>query len=67
MTLTLNQSDWDELRQQAPKPRCLNLVLDDFEVLVGLPERPGRGYCRSMELSPGVWLSLSDVVVVKLV
>jgi AraC-like DNA-binding protein len=60
MTLTLNESDWDELHRQAPKPRFLNLMLDDFEVLVGFPEQLGRGYYRSMELSPGVWLSLSD-------
>jgi AraC-like DNA-binding protein len=60
MTLILNQADWNELRQQAPKPYYPNLVLDNFEVLVGVPERLGRGYCRSMELLPGVWLSLSD-------
>jgi AraC-like DNA-binding protein len=60
MTLTLNQSDWDELRQQAPKPRCSNLMLDDFEVLVGLPDLLGRGYSRIMELRPGMWLSLLD-------
>lgn len=60
MTLTLNESNWDELRQQASKPRCLNLILDDFEVLVGLPDQLGRGYSRIIELCPGVWLSLSD-------
>lgn len=61
MTLTLKESDWNELHRQAPKPRCLNLMLDEFEVLVGFPEQLGRGYVRSMELSSGVWLSLSDL------
>jgi AraC-like DNA-binding protein len=60
MTLTLNQSDWNELHQQAPKPRCPNLALDDFEEFEGVPEQLGRGYCRDMELCPGVWLNLSD-------
>jgi AraC-like DNA-binding protein len=60
MTLTLNESDWDELHQQAPKPRCPNLVLDDFEEVESVPERLGRGYYGHTELCPGVWLSLSD-------
>ncbi|HEY9626432.1 MAG TPA: AraC family transcriptional regulator [Coleofasciculaceae cyanobacterium] len=60
MTLTLNESDWDELHQQAPEPRYPNLILDDFEELEAVPERLGRGYCRHMELCSGVWLSLSD-------
>jgi AraC-like DNA-binding protein len=60
MTLIFNQADWDELCQQAHKPCCPHLALDDFEVLVGVPDRVGRGYCRSMELCPGVWLELSD-------
>lgn len=55
MTLILNQSDWNELCQQAPKPQVGNLVLDDFEELIAVPESLGRGYNRAMELSPGVW------------
>jgi hypothetical protein len=60
MTLILNQSDWDELQQQAPKPHFPNLVLDDFEMLLGIPERLGCGYIRGMQVCPGVWLALFD-------
>ncbi|MBW4646855.1 MAG: AraC family transcriptional regulator [Goleter apudmare HA4340-LM2] len=60
MTLTLSQTDWNELRQQTPQPYYPGLVLDDFEKLVAVPERLGWGYIRNMELLPGVWLSLSD-------
>ncbi len=60
MSLILNLDDWDELCQQAPQRQLNNLVLDDFETLEGLPEYFGRGYERYMELSPGVWLKLSD-------
>ncbi|MBE9048995.1 helix-turn-helix transcriptional regulator [Nostocales cyanobacterium LEGE 11386] len=60
MTLTLSQTDWNELRQQTAQPRYPSLILDDYEVILGLPERLGRGYSRSMELSPGIWLSWSD-------
>ncbi|WP_225931420.1 AraC family transcriptional regulator [Leptolyngbya sp. 7M] len=60
MTLILNQSDWDELHQQAPITCPDNLVLDEFEKLKGIPEILGRGYSRGMELSPGVWLNFCD-------
>ncbi len=60
MTLTLSQADWNELRHQTPQQRYPNLILDDFEMLLGVPECLGRGYSRSMELLPGVWLSWSD-------
>jgi len=60
MTLTFNQADWRELRQQATKPCPLDLVLDDDEELIGVPERLGRGHCRDLELCPGMWLTLSD-------
>ncbi|AFY44064.1 helix-turn-helix transcriptional regulator [Nostoc sp. PCC 7107] len=60
MTLILSQSDFDELCQQAPKPQVQNLVLDSFERLEGVPEILGRGYNRSMKLSPGVWLDFLD-------
>ncbi|WP_414530108.1 helix-turn-helix domain-containing protein [Nodularia chucula] len=60
MTLILSQSDLDELHQQAPQPQVQNLVLDSFEELGGVPEILGRGYNRSMNLSPGVWLNFSD-------
>ncbi len=60
MTLILNESDFDELLQQAPQPQVENLVLDSFERLVGVPEILGGGYNRSMSLSPGVWLNFSD-------
>ncbi|MBF2016335.1 MAG: helix-turn-helix transcriptional regulator [Rivularia sp. T60_A2020_040] len=60
MTLILSQSDLDELHQQAPQPQVQNLVLDSFERLEGVPEILGRGYNRSMNLSPGMWLNFSD-------
>jgi AraC-like DNA-binding protein len=58
MTLILHPTDWDELHEQAPHPD--NLLLDDFEWLTGVPLYLGRGYSRSMELLPGVWLSFTD-------
>jgi AraC-like DNA-binding protein len=60
MTLILNESDWQELHQQAPITCPNNRVLDDFEELTGIPEILGRGYSRGMELSPGVWLNFND-------
>ncbi|WP_414551055.1 helix-turn-helix transcriptional regulator [Anabaena sp. CCY 0017] len=60
MTLILSESDLDELCQEAPQPQVQNLLLDSFEELEGVPEILGRGYNRSMKLSPGVWLNLSD-------
>ncbi|MDM9383893.1 AraC family transcriptional regulator [Chlorogloeopsis sp. ULAP01] len=60
MTLILSQSDFYELYQQAPQPQVQNLVLDSFEQLEGVPEIVGRGYNRSMNLSPGVWLNFLD-------
>lgn len=60
MTLILSQSDFDELHQQTPKPQVHNLVLESFEELGGVPEILGRGYVRSMSISPGVWLNFSD-------
>ncbi|NDJ19824.1 helix-turn-helix transcriptional regulator [Myxacorys almedinensis] len=60
MTLILTPSDWDELCQQAPITCPQNFVLDEFEVLTGVPEYLGRGCNRVLELSPGMWLTLSD-------
>jgi AraC-like DNA-binding protein len=60
MTLIINQSDWDELFQQAPVTCPHPLVLDDFEELSGVPDVLGRGYLRSMELLPGVSVAFSD-------
>ncbi|NJK30558.1 MAG: helix-turn-helix transcriptional regulator [Acaryochloris sp. SU_5_25] len=60
MTLTLTQADWDELQAQAPVPQSVNLELDDFEALTGMPEYIGHGYGRGMELAPGLWLDLWD-------
>jgi len=60
MTLILNESNLEELCSQAPKPQVQNLVLDGFETLEGVPEILGRGYSRSMNLLPGVWLCFSD-------
>ncbi|AFZ33341.1 transcriptional regulator, AraC family (plasmid) [Gloeocapsa sp. PCC 7428] len=60
MTLILNQSDWEELCQQAPKLQPDNLVLDDFEDLTSCPELLGQEFRRLIELSPGVKLTLSN-------
>ncbi|MFQ4141142.1 hypothetical protein [Chlorogloeopsis sp. ULAP02] len=58
MTLTLSQTDWNELCQQTPQLRYPSLILDNYEVLLSVPERLGQGYSRHMELLPGVRLSL---------
>lgn len=61
MTLIFNQSDWDDLNQQAPATCPEGLVLEEFEELTGIPEWLGRGYGREMELLPGVGLGFMDV------
>lgn len=60
MTLVLNESDWDELHQQAPITCPNPIALEDFEELIGMPEILGRGYNRILELSPGMWLNFSE-------
>ncbi|MBE9192349.1 helix-turn-helix transcriptional regulator [Gloeocapsopsis crepidinum LEGE 06123] len=60
MTLILNQADWDELQQQAPRLQLDNLVLDDVEHITGVPEYIGRGYNHRIELSPGLWVNFYD-------
>lgn len=59
MTLILNQANWDELHQQAPKLQ-LDMVSDDLEHITGIPECIGRGYNRNIELSPGLCLNFYD-------
>jgi AraC-like DNA-binding protein len=59
MTLILTEADWNELCQQAPKPRCDNLMLDEFEEVTGVPAVLGRGFSRGMELLAGLSLNLS--------
>ncbi|MBW4619425.1 MAG: AraC family transcriptional regulator [Cyanosarcina radialis HA8281-LM2] len=61
MTLTFNQSDWDELHEQAPVTCPNNIILDEFEELEGVPEDLGWGYYRMMELLPGLQLQFEDV------
>lgn len=60
MTLILTQADWDELHQQAPLPQFDTLKLDDFEEITGVPADLGKGYIRSIQLLPGVWLNCDD-------
>jgi AraC-like DNA-binding protein len=62
MTLTLNQSDWDDLHQHAPEKCPDHLTLDDFETWSGVPECLGSGYSRGIELVPGMWLDFSEHV-----
>ncbi|PIG91089.1 AraC family transcriptional regulator [Gloeocapsopsis sp. IPPAS B-1203] len=58
MTLILNKFDWDELLWQTLTTHSDNLVLDEFEELVEVPKQIGQGYCRMLELLPGMWLDL---------
>jgi AraC-like DNA-binding protein len=60
MTLILNQSDWEELQEQAPKLQPNRLVLDDFESFASMPPLLGQESRRVMELSPGMKLTLLD-------
>lgn len=60
MPLILNQSDWEELHEQAPKLPPDHLVLDEFERFASAPPLLGQGFDRVMELSLGIWLTLSD-------
>ncbi|WNZ25525.1 helix-turn-helix transcriptional regulator [Leptolyngbya sp. NK1-12] len=57
MTLIVTQSEWDESCCQTPVTCPDHLILDDFEELMGVPPEVGQGYCRGMELLPGVWLN----------
>ncbi|MBE9180604.1 helix-turn-helix transcriptional regulator [Oculatella sp. LEGE 06141] len=59
MTLILNESDWAELCEQAPKPNPGNGIPDGFEIQ-GVPEHLGRGYSCELELLPSVWVGWSD-------
>lgn len=58
--LILNQSNWNELRQQASQAPPSNVILDDLEEFWEFPACLGRGYHRSMELLPGLWLDWSE-------
>ncbi|MBW4553596.1 MAG: AraC family transcriptional regulator [Aphanocapsa sp. GSE-SYN-MK-11-07L] len=60
MTLIINDSDWDDLSEDAPAPCPKNLVLDDFEEITGVPAVLGQGYLREMDLLPGVCLGFSE-------
>lgn len=60
MTLILNQSDCDDLDEQAPITCPGELIVDEYEELSGVPEYLGRGYTRWLELSPGLELKLTD-------
>jgi AraC-like DNA-binding protein len=60
MAFIINESDWEELCQQASTPESHNVVVDGFEELEGVPEIVGWGFSRSMDLSPGIWLCFSD-------
>lgn len=60
MSLILNESDWNDLHEQAPITCPDDLVLDDFEKLTGVPELLGQGYNRAIDLLTGVWLSFWD-------
>jgi len=61
MTLIFNQSDWDELHEQAPVTCPDNIILDEFEKLTGVPGYLGQGYDREIQLLPGVWLNFADI------
>ncbi|WAL58806.1 hypothetical protein [Thermocoleostomius sinensis] len=60
MTLILDGTAWEELFQQFPGSYPPDLILDDFETVESFPACLGRGYTRSMELLPGMWLDVFD-------
>jgi AraC-like DNA-binding protein len=60
MTLIFHQSDWDELSQQAVLPDADTFSLEVFEGLEGAPPEFARGYTRSVELLPELWLNFMD-------
>ncbi|MEO0539044.1 MAG: AraC family transcriptional regulator [Cyanobacteria bacterium P01_A01_bin.123] len=59
MSLTLNQSDWNELCEQAEITNVADHI-DEFEILSGVPVALGQGYARDITLAPGIELSFSE-------
>ena len=59
MSLTLNQSDWNELCEQAEVTHIADPT-DEFETLVGVPDALGQGYARDVAIAPGIELSFSE-------
>jgi AraC-like DNA-binding protein len=57
MAYVTNSADWEELCVQAPVSCPSGLLLEDFETLTGVSTEVGRGYSRSMELMPGLYVS----------
>lgn len=60
MVQTFTGLDWDELWKQTAQYDSPDFVLDDVETLTVVPNCLGWGYCRSIELTQGVWLDLSN-------
>ena len=59
MSVTLNQSDWNELCEQAEITNFAGHT-DEFETLSGVPAALGRGYARNVDLAPGIELGFSE-------
>jgi AraC-like DNA-binding protein len=60
MTLILNQSDWNDLWQQAPASQANDLTIADCDGLACVSEAIGQGYHRYIQLSPEIGLSFED-------
>jgi AraC-like DNA-binding protein len=59
MTLTLTESDWNDLWDMA-NPESASAGVDGFETVNGLPPELGSGLTRRFNLAPGMSLHLSD-------
>ena len=59
MSVTLNQSDWNKLCEQAETTNFASHT-DEFETLNGVPAALRRGYARDIALAPGIELSFSE-------
>jgi AraC-like DNA-binding protein len=57
--LTFKQTDWHELWQQETQASSVDSEVDEFEEYWQTPACLGRGYSRSVDLSPGIWLDWS--------
>ena len=60
MSLTLNESDWQELWDQTASNNFADHVTDEFETLRRAPAALGQGYVRNIALAPGIELCFSE-------
>ncbi|GAB4384559.1 MAG: AraC family transcriptional regulator [Elainellaceae cyanobacterium] len=60
MALALSSAEYSELRDQNAVCRQSDPAIDECEMRYEMPDCLGRGYIRSVELSPGIWLDVVD-------